>query len=276
MNKRTVAYKNDVVAGKIAVVLMTFAGDERCLKQNLRYLERLKGKYNLEFFILDDANKPLENPPANCNYWKTHFERQGNLNGQECTHGMLIEFLKIARMSKAEYILKVDCDMCVRNLDNFISPLEENPLQVIGFRLNPKMCYCAGVTYILPTVGLYNAVRHFCQWYNGQKELDTTGEFAPHCPEDWAITRCVADVNNWQLFQWDNSKEISSENWLMSPFNFEEIRKDGSISPLSFARFQLYDFVNFGNRYQLKGDNTREIAADCMKKFVDFDLENKF
>ncbi len=255
---------------------MTFKGDELCLKECLRYLELQKEKYDLEIFILDDAKNPLDNPPQNCHYWKTYFDRQGNLNGQECAHGMLIEMLKIARMSKAEFIMKVDCDQCVRSLENFLEPIFSNKKQVVGFKLNEKMCYCTGVTYILPTEGLFNAVVNFRKWYKEQNKLDEMGEFAPHCPEDWAITRCVADTNDYTLFQWDNSKEVSAEHWLLSPFNFDEVKADGTISPLSFSRFQLYDFVNFGNRYLLKCDKPRVFAAECMKKFTDFDLENKF
>ena len=265
------------IIGKIAVFIMTFAGDEKYLNECLRYLEIQKDRYNFEIFILDDAKNPLENPPKNCHYWKTFFERQGNLNGQDCAHGMLIEMLKIARMSKAEFILKVDCDQCVRTFENFLSPLKETPKQVIGFKLNPRMCYCSGVTYVLPTEGLYKAVKDFRKWYKEQREKDVQGEFAPHCPEDWAISRCVADVNDYQMTRWDNSKEVSAEHWLMSPFNFEEVKKDGTISPLSFSRFQIYDFVNFGNRYTiLNNDNPREFAANCMRQFADFDLENKF
>lgn len=264
------------IAGKIAVFLMTFADDESYLTQCLRYLSKRQLKYNLEFFVLDDARKPLKNLPANVHYWKTYFDRQGNLNGQECAHGMLIEMLKIARMSNAEYIMKVDCDMCIRNLENFLSPLKENPLQVVGFKLNQTMYHCAGVTYILPAVGLFKAVMNFCAWYAGQRKIDSMVDFALRCPEDWAITRCVAEVNEWTLFQWDNSRDVSPENWLMAPFNFDEVKKDGSISPLSFSRFQLYDFVNFGNRFQLTCDNPRAFAADCMKAFADFDLQNTF
>ena len=276
MNTKTHSVCRKPIAGKIAVILMTFADDEGCLTQCFRYLTKQQSTYNLEFFVLDDARKPLKNIPANVHYWKTHFDRQCNLNGQECAHGMLIEMLKIARMSKAEYIMKVDCDMCIRDLENFLSPLKENPLQVVGFKLHEKMNYCAGVTYVLPVVGLFNAVVNFCAWYARQRELSSIVEFAPYCPEDWAITRCVADVNDWTLFQWDNSYEVSPENWLMSPFNFAEVKKDGSISPLTFSRFQLYDFVNFGNRFQLSCDNPRTFAADCMKAFADFDLQNTF
>lgn len=263
------------IKGKIAVLLMTFEGDEKCLLQCLRYLKLQQTKHELEFYLVDDALHPLENVPAGVHYWKSYFDRQGNLNGQDCAHGMLIEMLKIARMSRAEYIMKVDCDMAIRSLDNYLMPLERNPKQVIGFKLNPRMCYCAGVTYVLPTEGLYNAVRDFRKWYKEQRELDEIGEFAPHCPEDWAITRCVADVNDFTLFQWDNSRDVSAENWLLSPFNFDEVGEDGTISPLSFSRFQLYDFVNFGNRYLLTCDNPRQFAAKCMKQFADFDLNKQ-
>lgn len=185
---------------------------------------------------------------------------------------MLIEMARIARESKAEYILKVDSDMFIRSLDNFLSPLEEDSKQVIGFRLNDRMNYCAGVTYLLPSQGLYNAVKSFNTWLSNARENDPL--FVEHCPEDWAITRCVAEINGYTMYQINNATD--PHNWLLSPFVFKEIRSDGSISPLTLSRFQMYDFVNFGNRYELDCDNPREVAANCMKKFADFDLTNSY
>lgn len=284
MNIKNNSFCYPVEKGKIAVCLMTFGGDEKCLTYCLRYLRKQKKFYNMDFYLLDDANHPLENPPSDCHYWKTYFDRQGNLNGVECAQGMLIEFLKIARESKAEYIMKVDCDMAIRNLTNFLLPLENDPLQVVGFQLREGMKYAAGVTYILPTCGIYNAIKLFHKWHKVEKEnakTDTTldfveGAFPDHCPEDWAITRCVAWTNDWKLNLWSNTKQEPSENWLLSPFNFDELRKDGSINPVCLSRYQLYDFVNFGNRYQLEVENPREVAAHCFRIFYNFDLKNTF
>lgn len=135
--------------------------------------------------------------------------------------------------------------MYIRCLDRFLAPLKENPDKVIGFRLTTKMNYAAGVLYLLPTKGLYNTLKNFGSWLNKENGIDN--EFPKHCPEDWAITRSVAAINNFTLTQWDNAQ--NPENWLLSPFNYSELKSDGSISILSMTRFQLYDFVNFGNRH---------------------------
>lgn len=250
---------------------MTFKGDEDCLCQCLRALKNQQSiGHNLEIHILDDNNNPIEKVYdfIDYKYKQTFFRRNGNLNGAECTHGMLIEMARIARESRAEYIMKVDSDMFIRSLDNFLYPLEEDNKQVIGFQLKSTMNYCAGVTYILPSSGLYNAVKGFHNWFKDAEQNDP--DFIDHCPEDWAISRCVAQINNFTMLQYNNWS--NHENWLLSPFVFKEIRSDGSLSPLTLSRFQIYDFVNFGNRYELDCDNPREVAANCMKKFADFDL----
>ena len=273
----------NTVKGKIAVFIMSFSGDKPCLTQCLRGIEQQQKKgYNIEVFIIDDANSPLElseEQLQQVNYRKSYFNRNGNLNGTQCAHGMLIEMLRCARESKAEYILKVDSDMYIRSLDRFLKPLEENPECVIGFKLSKDMCYCAGVTYLLPTKGLYKAIKDFYKWYNNEK--DNTNEWIKHCPEDWAITRCVTSVNDYTMYQWDNSTDPST--WLLAPFNFKEIEKDGTITPLAITRFTMYDFVNFGNRYDLEeckcGElvnkkQPRDIAGECMAIFTDYDLLN--
>jgi hypothetical protein len=76
-----------------------------------------------------------------------------------------MEMVRISRQSNAEYIMKVDSDMYIRSLDRFLEPLKTNKNSVIGFRLNKVMNYVAGVTYILPSQGLYNAVKNFGNWY---------------------------------------------------------------------------------------------------------------
>ena len=273
------------VKGKIAVVIMTFNGDTHCLKQCLRGLEQQIHKgYNLEIFLLDDANHPLNHEEySNYHYKKTYFDRRCNLNGTQCTLGMLMEMLRIARESKAEYIMKVDCDMYIRNLERFLQPLEDNPDLVIGFRLNNVMNYVAGVTYILPSKGLYNTIRNFYKWYADEKE--NTKEWISHCPEDWAITRSVAACNNFTLWQWQNA--VNPHTWLLAPFNFREIHEDGSINPLCLTRYTMYDFVNFGNRHELTTEHckctslltdidVRELAGKYMETFIDFDLNNTY
>jgi hypothetical protein len=47
--------------------------------------------------------------------------------------GMLMDMLRAARESKAEYILKIDSDMYIRTLDRFLKPLKDDTTPVIGF-----------------------------------------------------------------------------------------------------------------------------------------------
>lgn len=274
------------IEGKIAVFIMSFSGDSECLIQCLRGIDEQKKRgYNLEVFVIDDANNPLElteEQLANVHYKKSYFPRNGNLNGTQCAQGMLMEMLRCCRECKAQYVMKVDSDMYIRTLERFLKPLEEDPNKVIGFKLSKDMCYCAGVTYILPVTGLYKAIKDFYDWFKSEKA--NQDKYIQYCPEDWAITRCVTSVNNYTMCQWDNS--TNPENWLLAPFNFREIEADGTINPLCFSRFTMYDFVNFGNRYELDQEckcesllakkSQRQIAAHFMKSFIDFDLNNTF
>lgn len=257
------------IKNKIAIFIMSFSGDEGCLFQCVRALEKLSPRYDFEIFVIDDGHNPIKNIPQNVNYSKSFFNRNGNLNGAECAHGMLMEMLRCARECGAEYVMKIDSDMVVRSLDRFLMPLSFNPEQVIGFKLNPLMNYAAGVSYIFPVKGLYEAIKKFGIWFKEEEEKE---HFAAHCPEDWAISRCVSSVNGYQLYQFNQVDR--PQYWLMAPFNFEEMKigENGiSIPRLTFVRFRMYDFVNFGNRYQLKCENPREIAADCMKEFNNFE-----
>lgn len=265
---------------------MSFSGDKSCLTQCLRGIDEQRKKgYDLTTFIIDDANSPLElteEELKDIHYRKSYFPRNCNLNGTQCAHGMLMEMLRCARECGAQYVMKVDSDMYIRSLDRFLKPLKQDPNAIIGFKLSKDMCYCAGVTYLLPTVGLYKAIKDFHKWYKNEKE--NTKEWITHCPEDWAITRCVTAVNDYTMYQWDNSTDADPSTWLLAPFNYKEIEADGSISPLAITRFAMYDFVNFGNRYDLDNEckckellNTkdpRQIAGEFMSLFVDYDLLN--
>lgn len=93
-NVKLVEHNYTPIQGKIAVVIMTFSGDVGCLQQCIRGIEEQKHKgYNLELFLLDDAISPLPpNSYQGYNYRKTFFCRNNNLNGTQCSLGMLLEF----------------------------------------------------------------------------------------------------------------------------------------------------------------------------------------
>lgn len=160
--------------------------------------------------------------------------------------------------------------MLVLNFERFMQPLKENPLSVIGFKLNARMQYAAGVCYILPVTGLYEAIRGFHMWYEAESARE---DFATHCPEDWAITRAVSALNDYPLLLFNQVDKPSS--WLLSPFNYDEIMLGDTngeihIHPLIHQRFLIYDFINFGNRYQIARPEARDIAATCMGLYLSF------
>lgn len=255
--------------GKFVICIFTFGGDSGCLDSCVERLHQLQYPSNFEIFVFDDGENPLEKVPENVHYQRTYFQRNGNLNGTECTHGILMCLLKAARQARAEYVMKVDSDMLVLDFERFLKPLKENPYSVVGFKLNEKMQYAAGVCYVMPSCGLYNAIRGFSAWYSQESE---TEEFAAHCPEDWGVTRSMCATNDYKLILFN--QVTNPENWLLSPFNYDEILldEDGkpTIHPLIFQRFMIYDFINFGNRYQIPYKNARVIASDCMRQYLTF------
>lgn len=255
--------------GKFAFCIFSFAGDAGCLSYCVERLHMLAYPTTFDIHVFDDAEHPLQSIPHGVTYHKTYFQRNGNLNGTECAQGMLMAMLQAARESHAEYICKIDSDMLVIDFTRFMKPLEENPLSVVGFKLNERMNYAAGVCYTLPVAGLYEAIRGFHAWYEEESACE---DFAPHSPEDWAITRAVAALNDYPLLQFNQVDNPSS--WLLSPFNYDEIsiNVDGAslIHPLIYQRFLIYDFINFGNRYQIARPDARDIAATCMGMYLSF------
>ena len=256
--------------GKIAFCIFSFAGDAGCLSHCVERLHVLTYPTEFDIHVFDDAEHPLQSVPHGVHYHKTYFHRNGNLNGTECAQGMIMCMLQAARESRAEYICKLDSDMLVLNFERFMQPLKENPLSVIGFKLNARMQYAAGVCYILPVTGLYEAIRGFHMWYEAESARE---DFATHCPEDWAITRAVSALNDYPLLLFNQVDKPSS--WLLSPFNYDEIMLGDTngeihIHPLIHQRFLIYDFINFGNRYQIARPEARDIAATCMGLYLSF------
>ena len=265
LGHRTWTFEKD----KIAACIFTFKDDEPCLHECVRALRRLQKKHNIEIFIFDDSEHPIENVPEGVHYRKTYFDRKGNLNGEECAQGQMIEFLIAARQCQAEYILKIDCDTIIRSLDRFLSPLKVERDSVVGFQITRFMDYCAGSMYLLPTVKLYNAIRNFVPF---MAEERTKSTFISHVPEDRTITRCVmAQGSTMRLF--DNVEH--PENWIFAPYNFRELDTETlTASHISLRRYCIYDVVNFGNRQELMPENARAIAGKAMKLFNDME-ENK-
>ena len=105
MNRTSIQEEWNTVKGKIAVVIMSFSGDKPCLNECLRGIELQKSKgYNIEVFIIDDANNPLElseEQLKQVHYRKSYFNRNGNLNGTQCAIGMLMEMVRCARECNA-------------------------------------------------------------------------------------------------------------------------------------------------------------------------------
>ena len=144
------------IRNKIAIFIMSFSGDEGCLFQCVRALEKLSPRYDFEIFVIDDGHNPLENIPENVHYSKSFFNRNGNLNGRECVEGMLFCMLEAARLSGADVVIKIDSDIILNNL-NWVKDF--NPLQShIGFQIQ-NQSHVSGCCYSLPTSALVKMLK---------------------------------------------------------------------------------------------------------------------
>jgi len=102
----------------VALCFFSYAKDEELLKLALEAVPFLRAAGDKVVpYVLDDASAPLDMPPHGARYWRTSFDRGGNLNGLPCIMGMVDEFEAIMRGGAHDWLLKVDCDTFVNNLD---------------------------------------------------------------------------------------------------------------------------------------------------------------
>ena len=128
---------------KIAVCYFSYHEDVDFLNQSLKYLQKTierHPEHEVRVYVFDDGRcdknikkKELETSPT---LITTHFNRNGNLNGFECIHGMFTEYAKIAQRFDYDYLIKLDSD-CVLNTFDYITAIEnrlkkENLLDKLG------------------------------------------------------------------------------------------------------------------------------------------------
>lgn len=128
---------------KIAVCYFSYHKDIDFLNESLKYLQKTierHPEHEIRVYVFDDGHynksikkKELETFPT---LITTHFNRNGNLNGFECIHGMFMEYAKIAQRFDYDYLIKLDSD-CVLNTFDYITAIEnrlkkENLLDKLG------------------------------------------------------------------------------------------------------------------------------------------------
>lgn len=101
----------------VGIFMFSYAGDERIARKSLdilaKVLESQPQSISYRVFIMDDYHHPwVESFPEKegWRYFKTTFDRRGNLNGKECAESMLAAMLKVTLAFGLDHIVKIDSD----------------------------------------------------------------------------------------------------------------------------------------------------------------------
>lgn len=102
----------------VALVFFAYEGDAELLELAVKAGPWLRRQgHEVDVYVLDDAARPLAVPPAGCRYWRTRFERGGNLNGAACVQGMVEAYEEVFDSGLYEWVIKVDSDTFVNGLE---------------------------------------------------------------------------------------------------------------------------------------------------------------
>ena len=136
----------------VALCFFTYSGDATLLDMAVQAVPRLRRQgHKVDFYVIDDAFSPLEMPPAGCRYWRTTFDRKGNLNGAECIVGMVDEYAAIFRMGLYEWVIKVDSDTFLNNIDWLKEVSSQNTAFAGTIHVNE---HCSGACYAVSRNGV--------------------------------------------------------------------------------------------------------------------------
>ena len=217
---------------KLAFVYFTYSHDQDMLQYSIRSINMLKSQYDIDIFIIDDANMPMSFIPENVIYIKTSFNRNRNLNGKECLIGMIQEYEKIFQYCDYDWCIKIDSDVYVNHLDWLNDIPQNHSICQIGvqseLRKNihnePQVCY--GCFHGFNATGLYNLKKNI---KNLQYYLDTSTEYDKHrIAEDYFSCRMICEDNcSANFYLVDNFKGMllytnTNINKMYFDFKFED------------------------------------------------------
>lgn len=140
----------------IAIVYFSFSKDKALLLQSLRAIPRLTkdGRDTITTFVFDDASSTIGPEPfagTGVRYSTTDFPRCGNLNGTACVLGMYTCFRNIFDTLSPDWIIKVDSDVFINDLE-FLRNLD--PTTVGGSGTFSELHFAHGCLYAVSAYGL--------------------------------------------------------------------------------------------------------------------------
>lgn len=140
----------------IAIVYFSFSKDKALLLQSLRSIPRLTkdGRDTVTTFVFDDASSTIGPEPfagTEVRYSTTDFPRCGNLNGTTCVLGMAACFRNIFDTLSPDWIIKVDSDVFINDLE-FLRKLD--PSIIGGGGSFSELHFAHGCLYAISAYGL--------------------------------------------------------------------------------------------------------------------------
>lgn len=136
----------------VALCFFAYSKDSELLELAVQAVPRLRAQgHKVDFYVLDDSKTPLDMPPAGCQYWRTDFDRRGNLNGAECICGMVDQYASIFRMGLYEWVIKVDSDTFMNSFDWLEGVSSQSTAFAGTIHVND---YCSGSCYAVSRAGV--------------------------------------------------------------------------------------------------------------------------
>lgn len=132
----------------ITYCIFTYKEDAPMVEQCIRGL-KLLGSREQNIFVFDDGRNPTQIPLRGCQYRRTYFNRNGNLNGQECTQGELKCMGEAVYHTGADLIIKIDSDIILNSLD-WVQTTYNPLVRHIGFHIGEEKHHISGCCYSLP------------------------------------------------------------------------------------------------------------------------------
>ena len=139
----------------VGIIFFSYRGDKALLELSLRAVPRLREQgHEVTAYVADDGAAPLSGPlnvpPCGIKYYRTTFDRKGNLNGVECIRGMAEEYEAILRKTGHDWLIKADCDTFINHL-RWLDGVDPEATSMVG-TIHVET-YCSGACYAISRRG---------------------------------------------------------------------------------------------------------------------------
>ena len=239
---------------KIALCFFCYAKDAALLDCALRAVPHLRAAGDVvDVYVCDDVAAPLAEVPAGVYYRQTSFPRRGNLNGGECIAGMVKEYARIVAEGGYDWVVKVDCDTVVNDLE-WLRGID--PGKVLQVGTSHEVAFNSGSCYAVSRLG---AARMLAGLKTSvKKRLDVAWQ------EDKAMFRYASLLGNVVRHVNDKNEPLAGllyNDW----FAREKISLRALVVPCAVAFKRCMWHVN---KEQYDADRAEALAR--MSQYVDF------